>query len=131
MRSLHITEVRYGVHLHVRTCTPLYHAGASPPARLSPIKVSYWFMKVSFYYIPICIMCIIRDLDTGQAYRKITYPKPRDRQATAASVTSQWKLQTVRQGRLFLLIITSPSLHVGPPASLYSSVIGIMGMGMG
>ena len=38
-----LTQVRCGVHLHVRTCTPLSHDGASSPARPSPIKASYWF----------------------------------------------------------------------------------------
>ena len=37
-----LTQVRCGVHLHVRTCTPPSHDGASSPARPSPIKASYW-----------------------------------------------------------------------------------------
>ena len=39
-----LTQVRCGVHLHVRTCTPLSHDGASSPARPSPIKASYWLL---------------------------------------------------------------------------------------
>ena len=39
--------VRCGVHLHVRTCTPLSHDGASTPARPSPIKASYWYIMVT------------------------------------------------------------------------------------
>ena len=38
-----LTQVRCGVHLHVRTCTPPSNDGASSPARPSPIKASYWY----------------------------------------------------------------------------------------
>ena len=40
-----LTQVRCGVHLHVRTCTPPSHDGASSPARPSPIKASYWYSR--------------------------------------------------------------------------------------
>ena len=39
-----LTQVRCGVHLHVRTCTPPSNDGASSPARPSPIKASYWLL---------------------------------------------------------------------------------------
>ena len=42
-----LTQVRCGVHLHVRTCTPPSNDDPSSPARPSPIKASYWF---SCYY---------------------------------------------------------------------------------
>ena len=37
-----LTQVRCGVHLRVRTCTPPSNDDASSPARPSPIKASYW-----------------------------------------------------------------------------------------
>ena len=40
-----LTQVRCGVHLHVRTCTPPSNDGASSPARPSPIKASYWLLR--------------------------------------------------------------------------------------
>ena len=46
-----LTQVRCGVHLHVRTCTPLSHDGASSPARPSPIKASYWSLCIYLYGI--------------------------------------------------------------------------------
>ena len=41
-----LTQVRCGVHLHVRTCTPPSNDGASSLARPSPIKASYWLYYV-------------------------------------------------------------------------------------
>ena len=38
-----LTQVRCGVHLHVRTCTLLSYDGASAPSRPSPINTSYLF----------------------------------------------------------------------------------------
>ena len=45
-----LTQVRCGVHLHVRTCTPPPNDGASSPARPSPIKASYWFDNSSHHF---------------------------------------------------------------------------------
>ena len=45
-----LTQVRCGVHLHVRTCTPPSNDGASSPARPSPIKASYWSVLFSNCY---------------------------------------------------------------------------------
>ena len=50
------TQVRGGVHLHVRTCTPLSNDGASSPARPSPVKAPYW------HYIIYNILCNMFDI---------------------------------------------------------------------
>ena len=47
-----LTQVRCGVHLHVRTCTPPSNDGASSPARPSPIKASYWYFTEITINIP-------------------------------------------------------------------------------
>ena len=55
------------MHLHVRTCTPLSHDGSSTPARLSPIKASYWFLnsQINQNCIHRCLLYIPKIITSG------------------------------------------------------------------
>ena len=68
-----LTQVRCGVHLHVRTCTPPSNDGASSPARPSPIKASYWLIIVPSFYT----LSYIRDSPIKQPeFHPIPCPTP-------------------------------------------------------
>ena len=119
-----LTQVRCGVHLHVRTCTPPSNDGASWPARPSPIKASYWCLVHRFVW---------KLIDENLPYEKVSWNLHASLYHTVAQfgeITSNWtsacqllsffQLESVRTARSDIFPITGGStrLFFGGGASL-------------